>query len=83
MSAAPISSFAAAAPAESRAEVLGFFAIGLVGLALNQVLLFMFVHFCKLDVGFAKAPTAASVFMFNFLLRRALLFVASPRRQSA
>jgi putative flippase GtrA len=64
-------------------EILGFFAIGLVGLALNQILIFVFVHFCKLDVGLAKAPTAASIFMFNFLLRRALLFVSSPRRQSA
>lgn len=64
-------------------EVLGFFAIGLVGLALNQVLIFVFVHFCRLDVGLAKAPTAACVFTFNFLLRRALLFVSSPRCQSA
>jgi putative flippase GtrA len=60
-------------------EVLGFFAIGLAGLALNQVLIFVFVHFCRLDVGLAKAPTAASVFMFNFLLRRALLFASAPR----
>jgi putative flippase GtrA len=64
-------------------EVLGFFAIGLAGLALNQVLIFVFVHFCKLDVGLAKAPTTAFVFMFNFLLRRALLFVSSPHCQSA
>ncbi len=64
-------------------EVLGFFAIGLAGLALNQGLIFVFVHFCKLDVGLAKAPTAASIFMFNFLLRRALLFMSSPRSQSA
>jgi putative flippase GtrA len=64
-------------------EVLGFFAIGLAGLALNQALIFIFVHFCKVDVGLAKAPTAASIFMFNFLLRRALLFMSSPRCQSA
>jgi putative flippase GtrA len=59
------------------AEVLGFFAIGLAGLALNQVLIFLFVHVCGLSVGIAKAPTAAGVFMFNFLLRRALLFASS------
>lgn len=59
-------------------EVLGFFAIGLAALALNQVLIFLFVHFCGLNVGIAKAPTAACVFTFNFLLRRALLFAASP-----
>lgn len=60
------------------AEVLGFFAIGLAGLALNQVLIFLFVHFCGLNVGIAKAPTAACVFLFNFFLRRSLLFASSP-----
>jgi putative flippase GtrA len=59
-------------------EVLGFVAIGLAGLALNQVLIFVFVHFCGLEVAIAKAPTAACVFLFNFLLRRALLFASAP-----
>ncbi|MGH6818375.1 MAG: GtrA family protein [Methylovirgula sp.] len=61
-----------------RAEIAGFFAIGLAGLALNEVLLFLFVHFCGLEVVLAKAPTAGCVFLFNFLLRRALLFVSTP-----
>jgi putative flippase GtrA len=60
-------------------EVAGFFAIGLAGLALNQVLIFVFVHFCGLEVAIAKAPTAACVFAFNFLVRRALLFASAPR----
>jgi putative flippase GtrA len=60
------------------AEIAGFFAIGLAGLALNQVLLFLFVHFCGLEVALAKAPTAGCVFLFNFLSRRALLFMSAP-----
>jgi putative flippase GtrA len=58
------------------AEAVGFFAIGFLGLALNQALLFGFVHFADLSVGLAKAPTAGFVFTFNFLARRTLLFVA-------
>lgn len=57
------------------AEASGFFAIGFLGLALNQALLFTFVHFAALPVGLAKAPTAALVFTFNFFARRTLLFV--------
>jgi putative flippase GtrA len=60
------------------AEIVGFLAIGLAGLALNQVLIFAFVHGCGLNVAIAKAPTAGCVFLFNFLLRRALLFAAAP-----
>lgn len=60
------------------AEIAGFLAIGFAGLALNQVLIFTFVHGCGLDVAIAKAPTAGCVFLFNFLLRRALLFAAAP-----
>ncbi len=59
------------------AEAIGFFAIGFLGLALNQALLFAFVHFAGLGVGLAKAPTAGFVFTFNFFVRRTLLFVVS------
>jgi putative flippase GtrA len=58
------------------AEAIGFFAIGFLGLALNQALLFTFVHFAGLGVGLAKAPTAGFVFTFNFFARRTLLFVS-------
>lgn len=64
------------------AEAVGFFAIGFLGLALNQALLFAFVHFGGLGVGLAKAPTAGFVFTFNFFARRTLLFVleaAAPK----
>jgi putative flippase GtrA len=60
-------------------EIVGFLAIGLAGLALNEVLIFAFVHICGLEAAIAKAPTAACVFTFNFLLRRALLFESAPR----
>jgi putative flippase GtrA len=60
------------------AEAFGFFAIGLLGLALNQGLIFGFVHYAGLPVALAKAPTAGCVFSFNFLARRSLLFVAKP-----
>ncbi len=62
-----------------RTEILGFFSIGFAGLACNQVLLFVFVHFCGLEVGLAKAPTAVCFFLFNFLLRRTLLFARGSR----
>lgn len=56
-------------------EAIGFFVIGFLGLALNQIMLFGLVHFAALPVGLAKAPTAGVVFSFNFLARRSLLFV--------
>jgi putative flippase GtrA len=62
------------------AEAVGFFAIGFLGLALNQALLFIFVHFAALPVGLAKAPTAGLVFTFNFFARRTLLFVTETGR---
>ena len=60
------------------AEATGFFLIGFAGLFVNVVLLFGFVKLCGLSVGVAKAPTAAGVFLFNFLSRRMLLFVSRP-----
>jgi len=59
-------------------EAIGFFLIGIAGLLLNVCLLFVFVKLCGLAVGFAKAPTAVGVFLFNFLIRRALLFAGAP-----
>jgi putative flippase GtrA len=64
-------------------EIAGFFLIGLAGLACNQLLLFLFVHFCGLEVGIAKAPTAVCVFLSNFLLRRTLLFASAQNGHPA
>lgn len=59
-------------------EAIGFFLIGLAGLLVNVALLFFFVKLCGLSVGLAKAPTALFVFLFNFLVRRTLLFAGAP-----
>lgn len=55
-------------------EFLGFVAIGLAGLVLNQVLIWMIVTYSHFDYAAAKVPTAGAVFAFNFALRRSLLF---------
>lgn len=60
------------------AEAIGFFLIGLAGLLVNVLLLFAFVKLCGLSVGLAKMPTALAVFLFNFLVRRTLLFAGVP-----
>lgn len=59
-------------------EAASFAAIGLVGLAINQALIWLLVGHAGLDVAIAKAPTAGAVFLFNFLTRRTLLF-APPK----
>lgn len=58
----------------ARGELVGFIVTGLIGLALNQALIFAFVGGLGLPVPVAKAPTVAFVFAFNFLSRRFLLF---------
>lgn len=55
-------------------EAVGFFAVGLAGLLLTQLLLFLFVSGLSIDVAIAKIPTTACVFVFNFLARRGLVF---------
>ena len=55
-------------------EAAGFVAVGLAGLICNQALLWFFVQGVGLHVAIAKAPTAACVFLFNFFLRRSLVF---------
>ena len=54
-------------------EAGGFFVIGLLGLGLNQLLLFCFVT-VGTTLLIAKSLTAICVFFFNFLARRRLLF---------
>jgi putative flippase GtrA len=55
-------------------EAFGFFAIGIAGLVLNQLMLFAFIDGLQLSLGFAKGLTAIGVFLFNFAARRAALF---------
>jgi putative flippase GtrA len=62
-------------------EFIGFAAIGLAGLGLNQLLLLSFVGWAGLSVALAKPFTAVAVFLFNFLLRRSMLFRANAETQ--
>ncbi|MGE0231996.1 MAG: GtrA family protein [Flavobacteriaceae bacterium] len=61
-------------------EFAGFAAIGVAGLAVNELLMFVFVGIAALPVALAKVPTAGIVFLFNFLARRSMLFPASRQR---
>jgi putative flippase GtrA len=66
---------------DRRREFIGFFGVGLAGLVLTQLLMALWVERLGLTPGLAKIPTAGLVFVFNFTVRRALLFSA-PSRQS-
>jgi putative flippase GtrA len=59
------------------AEAVGFVLVGFAGLCCNQALLFVFVNGLGLNIAIAKAPTAVCVFMFNFVLRRSLVFATA------
>jgi putative flippase GtrA len=63
---------------DRRREFIGFFGVGLAGLVLTQGLMMLWVERLGLAPGLAKVPTAGLVFIFNFTVRRALLFRA-PR----
>lgn len=60
-------------------EFIGFFVIGLIGLALNEFFMHVFVAQLGLSVALAKVPTAGFVFASNFTARRALLFSRTAR----
>lgn len=63
---------------DRRREFVGFLAVGLAGLLLTQGLMAFWVEALGLAPGLAKAPTAGIVFLFNFSVRRALLFRGPP-----
>lgn len=67
----------------ARAEILGFLVTGLIGLAITAGLMHLLVDYAGLPVAFAKLPTAAVVFAFNFVLRRTLLFSPNPADKAA
>lgn len=56
------------------AEFAVFAAIGLAGLALNQVILYVAVEWFRLGYELAKAVAAGLGFCFNFGTRKLLLF---------
>jgi len=55
-------------------ELTSFVAIGLAGLVLNGLLLWAITSGTPLGYQLAKLPTAAIVFLFNYVARRNLLF---------
>jgi putative flippase GtrA len=65
---------------DRRAEFVGFFLIGLIGLAANQLLLALFVEQAGLSYALAKLPVAAMTVGLNFTARRLLLFTTHPGR---
>lgn len=68
--------------AERWREFTGFLVVGLAGLLLTQGLMMVWVEAFGMSPASAKAPTAGLVFLFNFTVRRALLFRA-PRADIA
>jgi putative flippase GtrA len=61
---------------DKRREFIGFLGVGVAGLVLTQLLMALWVERLGLAPGLAKIPTAGVVFLFNFTVRRALLFRA-------
>ncbi len=64
--------------ASRRWEFVGFMLIGLAGLALNEVLMKLFVETVGLGYALAKIPATGVGFVFNFGARRLALFTARP-----
>ena len=57
-----------------RAEFALFIGLSLVGMALNQLMIYAGVQLFGLAYELAKFPSAAAVFCFNFASRKLLLF---------
>ncbi|MBI1942449.1 MAG: GtrA family protein [Betaproteobacteria bacterium] len=60
--------------ADARLEFGVFTLIGLAGLALNQLVLYVGVELLSLSYEMAKVASAGVVFCFNYALRKLLLF---------
>ncbi len=63
---------------DRRAEFASFAAIGGVGLAINAAVILVAVKYLGLHYLVAKCFAAGFTFIFNFFLRRQLLFVQQP-----
>jgi putative flippase GtrA len=67
--------------ADRKREFIGFIGVGFAGLLLTQGLMALWVEALRMTPGLAKIPTAGIVFLFNFTVRRALLFRAPAAAQ--
>jgi putative flippase GtrA len=65
---------------DQRIEFLSFAAIGGVGLAINAAVMFAAVKYFGFYYLLAKCVAAGFTFMFNFFVRRQMLFVHRPIR---
>lgn len=64
--------------ADPRTEFMIFSAIGLMGLMITELLMWLLVSRAGLPAVQAKLPTAGFVFLFNFGARKVLLFTRRP-----
>lgn len=64
-------------------EFAVFVAIGVVALGLNQLLLMALVEGAGLNYALAKLPVVGVVFLFNFLVRKMVLFSGPPASAAA
>lgn len=68
--------FAARRLSDARVEFALFAAIGLAGMALNELVIYACVERLSLSYELAKVVSAGIVFFFNFLMRKLLLFTS-------
>ena len=66
--------FASRRAGSREVEAAGFLLVGVAGLALTQLLLYLFVARLGVAVALAKIPTTGLVFLFNFACRRGFVF---------
>lgn len=71
--------FQTRAVANERVEFMIFAGVGVLGLLLTEALLWVFVSRVALSPMWAKVVTAGFVFVFNFGVRKALLFTRHGR----
>lgn len=70
--------FRTRAVADPRTEFMIFAAVGLLGLMITELMMWLLVAQAALPPVQAKLPTAGFVFLFNFGARKALLFTRRP-----
>lgn len=63
-------------------ELSSFVGLGLVGLAVNTVVIYLAVEYAGLALPFAKLSASAGTFITNYLLRRMLLFTPMLRSET-